>query len=159
MPGDLRAKERAIITLTSAGASLGSGSAGAANGSADLDCRAGGNSANDLQARFELTCQWATITGIAAGTTVAELYLVPLLDGTNLPDVDLTASTSRLPAGTLAAFFDATKAPTASTNARFVTGLVDLFPVLYRAYIINRSGQTMAVNWTLKVVPAQAQYT
>ena len=159
MAGDLRAKERSIITLTSSGASLSSGSAAVANGTADLDCRAGGNSANDLQSRFELICQWGTITGIVAGTTVAELYLTPLLDGTNLPDVDLTASTSRLPTGALVAVFDATKAPTASTNARFITGIVDLFPALYRPYILNRSGQTMSANWTLKVVSAQAQYT
>lgn len=159
MAGDIRAKERAIVTLTSSGASLSSGSAGAANGTADLDARSGGNAPDDLQARFELTAKWTTTTGIVAGTQVAELYLVPKLDATNLPDIDTTSGTSRLPAGTYVAAFDATKAPTSATDARFVTGAVDLFPALYTAYILNRSGQTMSANWTLKVVSAQAQYT
>lgn len=157
MPGDLRAKERAIITLTSTGASLTTGSAGSA--ATDLDVRAAGNAADDLTARFELTCQWGTVTGIAAGTLLGELYLVPKLDGTNLPDVDTTGGTSRLPAGAFVAVFEATKAPTASTNARFITGQVELFPALFTAYLINRSGQTISANWTLKVVPVQAQYT
>lgn len=157
MAGDLRAKERAIITLTSTGASLTTGSAGSAG--TDLDVRAAGNAADDLVARFELTCQWGTITGIAAGTVVAELYLVPKLDGTNLPDLDTTAGASRLPIGTSVAVFDATKTPAAATNARFITGLVELFPALYTAYLLNKSGQTISVNWTLKAVGAQGQYT
>lgn len=157
MAGDIRAKERAIVTLTSTGSSLTNGSAGSAG--TDLDARAAGNFADDLQARFELTCQWATVTGITAGTPVAELYLVPKLDGTNLPGTDTTSGSSRMPAGTLVAVFDATKAPTANTDMRFVTGIVDLFPALYTAYIINKSGQTIAANWTLKAVGAQGQYT
>lgn len=159
MPGDLRAKERAIVTLTSSGSSLTNGTAGVANGSADLDVRSSGNAPDDLVARFELTCQWSTVTGITAGTTVAELYLVPILDGTNLPDIDTTGGSSRLPAGSFVAVFDATKAPTSNTDARFVTGIVELFPALYRPYVLNRSGQTMSANWSLKAVAAQAQYT
>ncbi|WP_273704152.1 hypothetical protein, partial [Candidatus Accumulibacter vicinus] len=98
MAGDIGSKERAIVTLTTAGASLSNNSAGAANATADLDARAGGNLARDLAVLFELTMRWATVTGIVAGTVVADLYLVPLLDGTNLPDLDLTAGASRLPA-------------------------------------------------------------
>jgi hypothetical protein len=157
MPGDIRSKERSIITLTSSGASLSNGSAGSA--ATDLDLRSGGNAANDLQCRLELTCQWATITGIVAGTVVAELYLVPKLDGTNLPDIDTTAGSSRLPAGTFVASFDATKAPVANTNARYITPVIDAFPALYTAYVLNRSGQTVSANWSLKVVSAQGQYT
>jgi hypothetical protein len=159
MAGDLRAKERAIVTLTSTGASLTNGSAAVANATADFDARSSGNAPDDLQAQFELICQWATITGIVAGTVVAELYLVPILDGTNLPDVDLTSGTSVLPAPTFAGVFVATKAPTSSTNARFVSGNVTFNPTLMRPYILNRAGQTMAVNWTLKVVSVQGQYT
>ena len=157
MAGNLTAKERAGVTLTSSGASLTSGSAGSA--ATDLDVRAAGNAADDLQARFELTAQWATITGIVAGTIVAELYLVPKLDGTNLPDIVTTAGASVLPGSTYVGAFVATGTPTAATNARFVTGLVDLFPLLYTPYIINRAGQTMTANWTLKTVSAQGQYT
>lgn len=159
MAGNLAAKERAIVTLTTAGASIASGSAAVANATADFDARSTGNFPDDLQAQFELTCQWATITGIVAGTVVAELYLLPILDGTNLPDIDLTATSSRLPASALVGVFEATKTPTASTNARFISGNVTFNPLLHRPYILNRSGQTMAVNWTVKAVSVMGQYT
>jgi hypothetical protein len=40
-----------------------------------------------------------------------------------------------------------------------VTAPFDLFPALYTVYILNRSGQTIAANWTLKILPCEAQYT
>ncbi len=159
MAGDLRAKERAAVTLTSSGSSLTTLSAGAANGTADFDARSTGNAPDDLQAQFELTCQWATITSIVKDTVVADLYLVPLLDGTNLPDIDLTGGSSALPYSAYAGSFVATKAPTANTNARYVTGNVIFNPMLLRPYILNKSGQTISANWTLKAVSVQAQYT
>jgi hypothetical protein len=122
MPGDIRSKERGIVTLTTSGASLSTGSAGAANGTADFDARSTGNFPDDLQAQFELVCQWATVTSIVAGTIAAELYLVPLLDGTNPPDIDLSAGSSRLPYACFAGVFECQKAPTANTSMRFVTG-------------------------------------
>jgi hypothetical protein len=157
MAGSIFAKERAAVTLTSSGSSLTNGSAGSAG--TDFDARTSGNAADDFQAQFELTCQWATVTGIVAGTTVADLYLVPKLDGTNLPDVDVTAGSSKLPAAAYAGTFEAQKAPTASTNARFISALVTFNPLLFTAYILNRSGQTIAANWTLKTVSVQAQYS
>lgn len=159
MAGDIRQKERAIVTLTSTGSSLTTGSAGAANGTADFDARAAGNFADDRAAQFELTCQWGTVTGITAGTVVADLYLVPLLDGTNLPDLDTTGGSSRLPFSTYVGSFEATKAPTASTNAKFVSPIVAFNPLLLRPYILNKSGQTISANWTLKAVGVQDQYT
>lgn len=159
MAGDLKAKEQAIVTLTSSGASMTSGSAAVANGTADFDARSGGNAPDDLQGQFELICQWATITGIVANQIIAELYLVPLLDGTNLPDIDLTAGASVLPAGTYVAPFTATKTPTAATNTRFISPNVLFNPLLMRPYILNRAGQTMSVNWTLKFVSVKGQYT
>ena len=159
MPGDLRSKERAIITLTTTGASMTTGSAAVANATADFDARSSGNFPDDLQAQFELVCQWATITGIVAGTIAGELYLVPILDGTNLPDVDLTAGLSRLPFTTYVGAFECTKAPTAATNMRFVTGNVTFNPTLMRPYILNRSGQTISANWSIKAVSVQGQYT
>lgn len=159
MAGDIRAKERSIVTLTSSGSSLTNGSAGAGNGTADFDARSGGNAADDLQGQFELICQWATITGIVAGTIAAELYLVPKLDGTNLPATDLTAGSSRLPYSTFAGVFECTKAPTSNTDMRFVSANVSFNPLLYTPYILNRSGQTISANWTLKSVSVQGQYT
>lgn len=157
MPGDIRAKERAAVTLTSTGLSLTNGSAGSAG--TDFDVRTAGNAAGDFQAQFELTCQWATVTGIVANTVVAELYLLPKLDGTNAPDIDVTAGASVLPAACLVGAFIATKAPTAATNARFVSPVCYFNPLLHTAYILNRSGQTISVNWALKAVGVQAQYT
>lgn len=156
MAGNITAKERAAVTLTSSGASIATGSAGSAN---DIDFRAGGNAPDDFEAVYELTCQWATITGIVAGTVVAELYLVPKLDGTNAIDIDTTASTSVIPGTCYAGAFQAAKAPVANTNMRFISPPEASHPLLYTAYIINRSGQTMTANWTLKAVSTQGQYT
>ena len=160
MAGSIKAQERTAVTLTSTGASLTNGSAAAAG--TDLDARAGGNVPDDFQAQFELTCQWASITtAIGANTVVAELYLVPKIDGTNLPDMDLTAGSSVLPPSTLKGFFVATKSPTAGSNARFITDTFPISPRLYTAHILNKSGasNTISANWTLKVVGDQAQYT
>lgn len=160
MAGNLKTKERSIITLTSAGSSLTNGSGGSAG--TDLDARSAGGTGNaegDFLCRLELTCQWATITGISNGLVVAELHLVPKLDGTNLADVDTTAGSSKFPANTFADSFICAKSPSANTDMRFPTGVLELFPALYTAYILNKSGQTMSANWSLKVVPAQGQYT
>jgi hypothetical protein len=157
MAGSILTKEQAIVSLTSAGAALTTGSAGLV--STQLDCRASGNAADLFMALFSLTAQWATVTGIAAGTTIADLYLVPALDGTSFPDVDTTAGASYIPFTMRAGSFVAAKTPTANTNALFQSAMVDLMPVLYNVYILNRSGQTMAANWTLKALAAAAQYT
>lgn len=144
---DIRSKERAIATVTTTGASL-TNSSGASAG--DVGFRSSEGNDGDLQAQFELTCQWATITGIANGTLVAELYLVPKLDGTNAPDVDTTSGASNFPIAAFKAVFLACKAPTANTNMRFITSVFDVEPRLYTAYVKNRSGQTITANWTLK---------
>lgn len=157
MAGDIRQKERAIVTLTSTGASLTQGSAGAAG--TDFDARAAGNFADDMAAQFELICQWGTITGIVAGMVVADLYLIPKLDGTNLPDLDTTSGASKLPFASYVGSFEAQKTPAAATNARFTSPLVSFNPLLFTAYVVNKSGQTISANWSLKAVGVQGQYT
>lgn len=157
MAGDIRSKERSAITLTSTGSSLTNGSAGSAG--TDLDLRAAGNGDNDLEVVFELLCQWATVTGIVKDTIVAALYLVPKFDGTNAPDVDTTSGSSALPPSSFASNFIATKAPSSNTNMRFVSDVVPLHPMLYTAYALNRSGQTISANWTLKALGAAGRYT
>lgn len=156
MAGSILLKEQAIVTLTTAGASLTTGSAGLAG---QLDCRAAGNAADMLNALLSLTAQWATVTGIAAGTTVADLYLVPAIDGANFPDIDTTAGASYIPFTMRVGSLVASKIPTAATNALFQSAAIDLMPVLYNVYILNRSGQTISANWTLKALAAAAQYT
>lgn len=152
---DIRAKERAIVTLTSTGASMTNGSYAAAG--TDFDARAAGNAADDFRAQFQLTCQWATVSGILNGTVVAMLYLLPKMDGTNLPDFDATSGAAVMPAACFAGAFTATKAPTANTNAIFVTPTADIDPRLYTAHVVNKSGQTISANWSLKVISDQGQ--
>lgn len=159
MAGTLFLKEQSIVTLTSTGASLTNLSAGVANGTADLDCRSAGNAAEVASAMFWLQMQWVTITGILNGVDVADLYLVPLVDGTNLPDLDLTAGASHISPNFYAGSFICDKQAVTNTNMLFTLGPVELFPVLYRPYILNQSGQTNTANWTLKVVAAQGSYT
>lgn len=163
MAGNIFWKEQAIVTLTSSLAALVQNGGGAANGTANLDVRSAGNAAEMFSAAFELTVQWATVTSITSGTIVGDLYLVPALDGTNFAQIQIAnASTdyisqqhyvgsfiNAIPSGTLAT----------GTNYRFDVMNVDLQPLLYTPYIINRSGQTYTVNGTLKVVATQAQYT
>jgi hypothetical protein len=156
MAGNILLKEQAIVTLTSTGASLATGSAGLAG---QLDARAGGNAADMFAALFSLTAQWATVTGIAAGTVAADLYLVPAIDGASFPDIDTTAGASYIPYTMKAGSLIAAKAPTANTNALFQSAPVDLLPTLYNVYIVNKSGQTISANWALKVLAAAAQYT
>jgi hypothetical protein len=156
MAGSILLKEQAIVTLTTAGASLTTGSAGLAG---TLDCRAAGNAADMLSVLLSLTAQWGTVTGIAAGTTVADIYLVPAIDGANFPDIDVTAGASYIPFTQRVGSFVASKAPTAATNALFQSAPLDLMPVLYNVYILNRSGQTISANWTMKALAAAAQYT
>ena len=125
-----------------------------------VDARAGGNVADMITAMFSLTAQWATVTGIAAATTVADLYLVSAIDGTNYPDVDMTPGSSYIPfTYRVGGGFIASKTPTANVNAMFSLATIDLFPTLYTAYIINRSGQTISVGAVLKAMGAAAQYT
>jgi hypothetical protein len=158
MAGNIFAKERGIVTLTSTGSSITTASAAVANATADFDARTGGNAPDDLQAQFQLTCQWATITGIVANTVVAELYLLPALDGTNFPDVDLTGGASYLPSAAYAGSFVCALAPTTNVNMTFISSNVLFNPLKLRPYILNRSGQTISANWTLKAVSVQAQY-
>ena len=152
---DIRAKERAIVTLTSTGASMTTGSYAAVG--TDLDARAAGNAADDLQIQFELTCQWAVVTGMVNGTIAAELYLLPKMDGTNLPTFDGTSGAAVLPASCFVASLVLTKTPTANTNVILVTPTLDISPRLYTPHLRNRSGNTISANWSFKFISDQAQ--
>jgi hypothetical protein len=157
MAGSILNKEAAsIVALTTTGASMTTGSATLAG---TLDARAGGNAPDMLAALFSLLVQWATVTGIAAGTVVADLYLVPAIDSATFPDIDTTAGASYIPYTMRVGSFVAPKAPSANTNMLFQSAVVDLMPALYNVYVINRSGQTMSANWAIKVLAVAAQYT
>lgn len=158
MAGNLLWKEQATpVSLSGSGSALTTGSAGLAG--TQLDCRVNGNAADLFAAMFTLTAQWATVTGIAAGTTIADLYLVPAIDGANFPDIDTTSGVSYIPYTMRFGSFVAPKTPTANANALFQSAPVDLMPVLYNVYILNRSGQTISSSWSIKALATAAQYT
>jgi|SRR5208282_596021 len=161
MAGNIFWKEQSIVTLTSAGAALVNNGGGIANATANLDVRSAGNAAEMFTAGFELSAlQWTTITGVVAGTVVAELYLLPVLDGTNAPSISIAnASTDYIPYNHLVGRFIMSFQAVTVTNYRFAAVNVDLQPFLYTPYLINRSGQTFGANWTLKAVAAESQYT
>ena len=161
MAGDILWKERAIATITSTGASATNLSAVSAG--ADIDFRAAGGNADDETGVFELTCQWGVIGSIAAGTIIADLFLVPKMDGTNASQqLDTTAGASYIPFTCRVGGFIAAKVATANTDTKFISNTLEgipLLPLLYTPYILNRSGQTIAANWTLKLISARHQYT
>lgn len=158
MAGSLYLQTGTGVTVTSSGASTTNLSAASAG---TVDLRSGGttNLIEQLQAFAELTCQWSTITGIADGTIVADCYFVPALDGSNYASVDLTSGAAFIASNYRVGSFVAAPAPTASTNYLYATAPFDLFPALYTIYIINRSGQTISANWTLKLLAYAARYT
>ena len=147
-----------IYTLsTSNVASLTSKSGTTAVGNV-IDNRSSG-ATTAAAAMFSLQCQWSVTSGISVGTDVADLYLLPALDGTNYPSFDLTGGASAFPLNAYVASFIADAVPVVSTNVLLTSPIVELFPVLYTAAILNQSGQTMTSSWTLKVVTAQGSYT
>jgi hypothetical protein len=157
MAGTLFLKEVPIYTLsTSNAASLAAGAATTVIGTT-LDCRSSGaNSPEAAVAMFQLTASWNVTTGITVGTDIADLYLLPALDGTNYPAIG-TSQVS--PAQYVASFINPTTTVAVSTNILFTTPIVELFPTLYTAAIVNQSGQALNSSWILKVVTAQGNYT
>jgi hypothetical protein len=158
MAGTIKWQEGAPVTLTTTGASLTAGSAGLA---ASLDCRSGGTSGaiEALASQFSLSAAVAANTGIVAGTTAADLYLVPAIDGANFPDIDTTAGASYIPYPMRVGSFVFARVPTANSALLMQSGTVELLPLLYNVYIVNRSGQSINVNWTMKVAATAVQYT
>jgi hypothetical protein len=136
------------ITLTTSGGSMTNLSAVAAG--TDLDVRSGGNASLLTDVDFLLICQVATTTGIAAGTIMADLYLLPKLDGTNPPQNDVTSGSSYIAPNFRVGSFIAAKVPTANTDTYFAIVQASLKPNLYTAFPLNRCGQTISANWTLK---------
>jgi hypothetical protein len=159
MAGSFKWQESSAQTIGTTAATLSSGSA-VLVGQLDLRAVTAGPLADNFAALFTLAAAWATVTGIAANTVVAELYLVPSIDGgTTFPDVDTTAGASTIAYPHLAGSFVAAKTPGTGTTMNFATAPVDLFPALYNVYILNRSGQTLNSSAVLKVQGTVAQYT
>lgn len=141
-----------LIVLEASGASLATDVGLELTGTA-FNARLGAMSqiAQPRAFQCELTCQWATITGIDPGDGVAELYAVPSLDGTNYPAVKLTATAFLSPAW-YKSTLTCSLAPTATVDMRFHTAEFALQPLLHKVYLVNRSGQTMTAGWTVRIM-------
>lgn len=151
MAGNILLKEVSAITLEGNGASTSTNNEVEAN-DAQLDNRSGGNAAQAFFASFELVVGFGSAP--AAGVAI-ELYLVPALDGTNYAEIDTT--NHLLQAANFRGSFVVLKAQTGTQ--RLVLEGVMLQPLLYKAYLLNKTAQTMSSGWTLKAVVAQGQYT
>jgi len=158
MAGDIFLKEQSVVTITSSGSSVATGTAVSAG---TINMQAAGTSSliENLRAFAELTCQFATITGITAGILVADLYFVPAIDGTNYADVDTSSGVSYVTNNYRVGSFVAHKQLVTATDYRFASAPFDLFPAKYTAYVLFRAGQTVTANWTLKLMAARAQYS
>jgi hypothetical protein len=147
--GSIFLKESAVVVLQNDNGASTANGVGVAIGT-NLDVRSAGNLAQNFWLNFELK---TAVFGVApaAGTTV-DLYLVPALDGTNFSDV-----TSNIPQSSyyVGSFLMLNQTAAFRSN---VLG-VPAQPLLYKAYIVNNSGQTLAVNWGIRCVPVQEQYT
>lgn len=101
-------------------------------------------------AAFVLTCQWATVTGVANKRVV--IYARPMnVDGTTDP---VAPSTNRKwqPIGAFLVY-----AASTSTNYTFESGLCRLPNVQadqqFEFYFENLTGQTIASGWSVKITP------
>lgn len=144
MPTDFKLKAGTPQTLSSSQAAISNGAAAAA--ATNLD----NTTALATSYSFALTAGFGS--SVSAGSAI-DLYLVPLLDGTNAGAVD--AATPYFQPSHLAGTF---VTPTTGTTARIlnIEG-VSVGPYKYTAYLFNRSNQQISSAWTLVGYPELAQ--
>lgn len=158
MAGSIFSKFSTTFTLASSMAIVSTGSAVSTTLNADFSSSGALN--GNTRAFFELTGSFNVTTGLAKGVRVCEIYMVPSVDGTNFPDVDLTSGASVLPYESMTATMTFTKAPTVSTNVRFTSSKWEnIVPLVYKPYILNKSGVSINSSFVLKIAVAQDQYT
>lgn len=112
------------------------------------------SAALDLYADFELAVCYGVAP--AAGTKVAELYLLPSADGTNFATVD---ASNQPQMALLVGTFESRK-PSTSVLERLVIPGVSLPPGKFKLVLKNTSGQAYkdnSVTKTLKMRPYQLQ--
>lgn len=86
----------------------------------------------------------------AAGTKVAEVYLLPTVDGTNYPE----GSTSVTPQKALLVATFESRVPSTSATERLVVFGITLPPRDYKLLLVNTSGQAYHTSGnTLKIKP------
>jgi len=111
----------------------------------------------DMYADFELFVKFDT-TAPSAGDRVAELFILPTVDGTNFPEGgDGTVGDDLDPQQVLKIGVFESRDPSTSTEERIVLSGIPLPPRDARYVIKNISGQTMNASWTLKAKPYKLQ--
>ncbi len=142
---DIKQKAGTSQTLEASGAAVSSNAAGHAD-DANLD----------NTATLAFTCSFVLTTAFNSTVTVnedIELYLVPMLDGTNEADKDTTTPVFQ-PSHYAGTFIT----PTTGTGSRRMTiEGVAIGPYKYVARLWNKSGQTMTAGWTLVAYPELVQ--
>lgn len=147
MAKEIHLLENTVVVLQNDNGASTSNGAGVKVGT-QLDNRAAGNGIECFWFNFELKSAFGVAP--AAGQPI-DLYAVPYTDGTNSADV---ASSIPQPTMYVGSFLTLAQ----STTTRMPLMGVPLQPLLYDLYVVNNSGQTMSLNWGLRVVPAEEQY-
>lgn len=102
----------------------------------------------DLYGDLELVVTYGVAP--AAGAKVAEIYLLPTVDGTNYPE----GSTSVTPQRALLVATFESRSPSTSVAERLVINGITLPPRNYKLLLVNTSGQAYASSGnTLKIKP------
>lgn len=108
------------------------------------------NDENAPLAVFALTCQWATVTGVA-NKRIALYARVMNIDGASDP-VAPSANRKWAPIGAFLVY-----AASTATNYLFESGMVRLpnagVDQQYEFYLENQTGQTISSGWSLKITP------
>ncbi len=104
----------------------------------------------------EFTCAASGFanSGVSSNTTI-DFYLVPSRDGTNF--MDANTGVPNLPTNHFKGSFVIAN----SGNSRHRLGIegIPLLPVIYRAYIQNNTGATLASGWSLQIDGFAEAYT
>lgn len=107
----------------------------------------------DLYCDLELVVQWDT-SAPSAGTKIAEVYLLPSVDGTNFPE----GSSSLTPQKSLLVATFESRNPSISATERLVASGIPLPPRDFKLLLVNTSGQTYETSGnTLKLRPYKLQ--
>lgn len=147
MAGDQKLKVGTATTLANAnGAQMTSGQAATAG-------TVWANQTN-LDDEGALELQAATSTNAAAGDEV-RCYMVPKVDGANVPTTD-TSTPYINPDHYIGSFWFVS---VATTSQRLTISGIPLQPIEYTVILVNATGKTVSTNWTLKAQGYLRQYT
>ena len=135
------------LTCVSSGGSLVTGAAVAANGAANL-------TNSTLLAPYVSARLYGGFGSAPTAGNVIQLFLAPILDGTNAADVD--TSTPYMPASLWVGNFSIAKSQTGAQ--RMDIPFIPLIAYDYIPYVLNQSGQTLSSGWTLTFSQTDYQY-